>query len=62
MESQLAGDSGPFFHDDQLLLLLGPAPWCWSAVPPYPPAALIVAEMAANRQRRQQDAVLTMRI
>ena len=63
---QLAGDSGPFFHDDQLLLLLLMAVQRQGAGQLFHQGIhqllLIVAEMAANRQRRQQDAVLTMRI
>lgn len=52
----------PVLHDDQLLPMASTAP-CWSAVPPGIHQLLLISWlMAANRQRRQQDAVLTMRI
>ena len=63
---QLASDSGPLFHDDQLLLFLLMAVQRQGAGQLFNQRIhqllLIVAEMTANRQRRQQDAVLIMRI
>ena len=63
---QLAGDSGPLFHDDQLLLFLLMAVQRQGTGQLFHQSVhqllLVVAEMAANRQRRQQNAVLIMRI